>query len=303
MRRCMTDVARVPTDWRAGLLALGMRAVARLPWPLLAAAGAALGELAYWFAPRARRVGHINLALCFPELAPRARRGLLRAHFRALGSSGFTLPVAWWGAPARLKKLVRVRDRAQYDALVASGRAVILLAPHFVALDIGGMRLSLERPIVSMYRAPKWRPLARAFAQRERANAVLFERDGPLKQLIKFIRAGRPFYYLPDQDPGGAPHVFAPFFNVPTATLTALARMAQMTGAAIVPCATALTSQGAEVRLWPALEGFPSGDPLADAAHMNRAIEAMVRAYPAQYLWIYKRFKTRPGGGRSPYDR
>lgn len=289
-------------DWRASLLVWGMRAAARLPWRFLAAGGAALGEVAYWLAPRARRVGHINLRLCFPELTPLARRRLLRAHFRALGGSSFTLPLAWWGAPERLKRLVRVRDRAQYDAFTAAGRAVILLAPHFVALDIGGMRLSLERPIVSMYRAPKWQPLARAFAQRERANAVLFERNGPLKRLITLIRKGRPFYYLPDQDPGGAPHVFAPFFNVPTATLTALARMAQMTGAAVIPCATALTQAGAEVRLWPALAGFPSGDAAADAAHMNRAIETMVRAYPAQYLWIYKRFKTRPGGARAPYD-
>ena len=289
-------------DWHAALLVWGMRAAARLPWRFLAACGAALGEVAYWLAPRARRVGHINLRLCFPELSPPARRRWLRAHFRALGGSSFTLPIAWWGAPERLKRLVRVRDRAQYDAIIGAGRAVILLAPHFVALDIGGMRLSLERPIVSMYRAPKWQPLARAFAQRERANAVLFERDGPLKRLIKLVREGRPFYYLPDQDPGGAPHVFAPFFNVPTATLTALARMAQMTGAAVIPCATALTHAGAEVRLWPALEGFPSGDAAADAAHMNRAIETMVRAYPAQYLWIYKRFKTRPGGGRAPYD-
>lgn len=299
----MTNAAQAPADWRAALLVFAMRAIARLPWRLLATIGAALGEAAYWLAPRARRVGHINLGLCFPELARASRRDLLRAHFRALGRTSFTLPIAWWGAPARLKKLVRVRDRAQYDAYVATGRAVILLAPHFVALDIGGMRLSLERPIVSMYRAPKWRPLARAFAQRERANAVLFERDGPLKRLIKLIREGRPFYYLPDQDPGGAPHVFAPFFNVPTATLTALARMAQMTNAAVIPCATMSTPAGAEVRLWPALEGFPSGDAVADAAHMNRAIETMVRAYPAQYLWIYKRFKTRPGGGRSPYDR
>jgi len=138
---------------------------------------------------------------------------------------------------------------------------------------------------------------------RLRFGGALFERDSHLKGMIRLIRSGYPFYYLPDQNPGEADHVFAPFFGVPTATLTALSRIARLADAVVIPCFTRLLPKGDgyEIIFHAPLENFPSKDSLADAAQMNAAIEAGVREMPEQYMWTYKRFKQRPPGEPSLY--
>jgi KDO2-lipid IV(A) lauroyltransferase len=132
---------------------------------------------------------------------------------------------------------------------------------------------------------------------------VLFERKSSLKALIRHLREKRPFYYLPDQDPGGAEGVFVPFFGVPAATVTAMSRIAQMTGAVVIPCYNRILpwGRGFEARFGPPLEGYPSGDPRKDALRMNEEIEKIVRQNPEQYLWSYRRFKTRPAGSPPLY--
>ena len=123
--------------------------------------------------------------------------------------------------------------------------------------------------------------------------------------VVKTIRAGVPFYYLPDMDLGARDSVFVPFFGVPAATVTALSRIARLANAVIVPAVTRQLEDGAgyELRFYPAWENFPGGDEAADARRMNEFIEARVREMPAQYYWLHKRFKTRPAGEASPYER
>ncbi|MEK9627087.1 MAG: lysophospholipid acyltransferase family protein, partial [Gammaproteobacteria bacterium] len=119
----------------------------------------------------------------------------------------------------------------------------------------------------------------------------------------KAIRAGKVCYYLPDQDPGPKRAVFAPFFGIPTATWPVLGKLAELSRAAVLPCATYLTENGKrfEIVLGEPLDPFPTGTELGDAEKMNSVIERSVREMPDQYFWVHKRFKTRPPGSQSLY--
>ena len=286
-------------------LALGMLwPFSLLPLPMVWLLGGALGQVLYFVHARGRRSAARNIALCFPALPAAVQARLVRRHYRALGRAIMGVGFTWWATPRRQQTLVRMRDRDHYDRALAAGRPVILLAPHFLALDLGGLRLVQERPLISMYKQARnalidW--LMRR--QRLRFGGLLVERDAPLRPLIRRLRAGEPFYYLPDQNPGDAAHVFAPFFGIPAATVTALARMAQLAEAVVIPCFTKQLpyGRGYEIIFKPPLENFPSGDALADATRMNQAIEEGVREMPEQYMWTYKRFKLRPRGMPSLY--
>lgn len=292
-----------PYYWPHWLLLAGLRLLSLLPLPVLWVFGAALGELLFYLNRRGRRVALKNVSMCFPELLPQTGRRLVRRHFHALGQALLALPIAWWGSPRRLQRLVRFRDRHYYDQAVNAGRSVVLLAPHFVALDIGGIRLSQERLVVSMYKSPRSRFIDYMQRRRTRFGATLIERGGALKSLIRLIRAGRPFYYLPDQDPGNSAFVFAPFFGVPTATIKALSRIAELTEAVVIPCVTRQLpyGRGYQATFYPPLAPFPSNDAVQDAHCMNTAIEKAVLEMPEQYMWTYKRFRKQPAQAPSPY--
>ena len=281
-----------------------LRALATLPWPLLSAVGAGLGVLAYAVAVRPRRIARINIGLCFPELSARERERLVRRHFVAIGRSAFTTARLWWASDEEFRRRVRIVERASYDDALAQGRNIIFLAPHFLGLEMGGLRVSSEQPCISIYRAPTGVLAHVLLRRRSRFGALLWRHDAPLRSLVREVCDHKPFYYLPDLDPGGAQAVSAPFFGVPTPTLTALARIARLADAVVLPCYTRKLPGvgGFEVTIGPALTPFPTDDALADAARMNAAIEEGVRMMPEQYLWTYKRFKRVRRDGRSPYE-
>jgi KDO2-lipid IV(A) lauroyltransferase len=276
-----------------------IRLLLLLPQSWRVAIGAGLGGLLRRTLHRSRRTAERNIELCFPELNEWMRRELLHRHFRAFGAAMMGISLIWWAKANRLRRLVRFRHREYYDRALAENRKIILLAPHFLGLEVAGVFLAHERRIISMYKHPR-NDLADWLMRRSRLRfgGALFERDSNLKGLIRLIRAGYPFYYLPDQNPGEAAHVYAPFFGIPTATLTALSRIARLTDAVVIPCFTRLLpgGDGYEIIFHPPLENFPSGDDQADATAMNAAIEVGVRELPEQYMWTYKRFKQRPAG-------
>jgi KDO2-lipid IV(A) lauroyltransferase len=288
-----------PRYWPSWLAVALWRALALLPLPVLARLGAAVGLLGYRLYASRRHVAEINIRRCFPELPAREQDALVRAHFRALGQSLLDAGIAWWASPQRLKRLVRTRQREHYDHALARGRNIILLAPHFVGLEIGGVFLSSERPIASVFRHPDNPVLARVIERgRRRFGARLVEHNRPFKTLVRELRAGKPLYYLPDQDAGLRHSVFVPFFGIPAATFSALGRLAWLADAVVIPVLTRQLPRGRgyEIVFYPPLADFPSGDETADAARMNAEIERLVRACPAQYFWVHKRFKTRPRG-------
>jgi KDO2-lipid IV(A) lauroyltransferase len=283
---------------RAGLALL--KAVSRLPLPALRALGSALGTLAWWLAWPRRRVTLVNLRLCFPDMAERERRRIGLAHFRWFMASILERFVFWFGPEARIRALVRIENEAILHEHL--GRPLILLAPHFVALDAGGLRLAMESRFVTMYQRQKNPVLDAAMrAGRERFPGVVLSRQQGIRAAVRLVREGVPFYYLPDMDLGARDSVFVPFFGVPAATVPGVARLVELTGATVVPIVTRMTRDGYVCRFHPPFERIPGEDAVAATARMNAFIESCVRELPEQYLWSHKRFKTRPDGAPGPY--
>jgi KDO2-lipid IV(A) lauroyltransferase len=165
---------------------------------------------------------------------------------------------------------------------------------------MGGVRFTANTRIASIYVRQR-----NAIADRYLLHArgrfnqtVLASRHEGIRPLIKIIQSGLPFYYLPDQDQGRKESVFVPFFGIPTATVSALPRLAKVTGAKVVPLITRQLpgGQGYVARFYPAWESFPGDSIESDVTRMNHFIEERIREMPEQYLWLHRRFKTRPEG-------
>lgn len=274
-----------------------------LPMPVQALLGNAVGWLLSMKPGRRRDIVATNLRLCFPEAPEATRRRWLRQTYQTSMRAVLEHGVLWWSSDARLRRIVRIDNP---EAALGDGvRPVIWLAPHFVGLDMGGVRLTMDWKIASMY-APAKDPVSDKFMRHGRTrfqDIVLIARHEGIKATLGAIKSGRPFYYLPDQDHGRRNAVFVPFFGVTAATVSALPRLAKLTGAQVVPAITRQLSwgRGYAVRFYPPWENYPGGDLETDVAYMNAFIEARIREMPAQYLWLHRRFKTRPPGEPSLY--
>jgi KDO2-lipid IV(A) lauroyltransferase len=294
-----------PRYWYAwpvlALLVLSAWLPVRVIWVL----GTGLGRLFTFVPSSGYRNAKTNIDLCFPELTAEERMNLLKRHFRYAGVAILSLGITFFAPLWRLKRAARLEGQQHFDAARATGKNLIIMAPHFITLDIGGMRAGHDKSFVCMYRQARNPLLEYLFQRRTRTGAVLVDRLANLKALIRYIREGHPFYYLPDQDMGERASVFVPFFGIPAATVTALSRIAESTNAAVVPCVSRILphGRGFEVRFYPPFENFPSDDPVADARRMNQEIEKWVREMPEQYMWSYRRFKTRPNNEPSLYKK
>ena len=274
-----------------------------LPLRIIAAIGNGVGALLYLLAGERRKVGAINLKLCFPEMSEQARDKLLRDHFKMFARGLFERSILWWSSPERINSLIRVEGVEHFEAV--KGQAVILLTPHFVGMDAGGQWVAQQTDTVCMYANQKSAYMTELLLEKRARfrNQYLYSRQQGLRSIIKGMRQGMPFIYPPDQDQGVKDGVFVPFFGVPAATMTSVSRIAQMTGAKVVPSITRVLPGGAGYVLtfYPAWENYPSGDVVADARRMNEFIEQRILEMPEQYFWLHKRFKNRPEGEAKYY--
>ena len=275
-----------------------------LPLPVLAAFSRGLGALLYRLAGSRRRVGLRNLELCFPDMPAAERQALLRRHFNWLTQSLLDRAVLWWAPEARIRRLIHVEGDIGLAerAWQTEQRATMWLCPHFVGLDVAGAAILLKqpRPGASIYQSQSHPLLDRLMKQgRLRfGDAEIFPRQDSIKPLLRAVKAGRGFFNLPDMDFGLQDATFVPFFGVPAATLLAPSRLARMLDMVVQPVITEILpgGRGWKVRFQPPLADFPTKDAEADTAALNRYIEQEILAQPAQYLWVHKRFKTRPEG-------
>jgi KDO2-lipid IV(A) lauroyltransferase len=276
-----------------------------LPLPVLALLGRGLGLLLYALVIERRHVTLTNLGLCFPHLSPAEKSALARRHFMAFGRSFLELGLWWHASPERIRHLVRLEDGEKLAA--CKDRPVILLVPHFVGIDAGWIRLALEHSLVAIYTHQKNRVFEAAMnnGRLRFGNCALASRQEGTRKALKAMKAGRFFHYSPDMDYGPKESVFVPFFGVPTATITGLARLARLTGATVIPLLTRMEGRGWQTRyvarVGEAWADFPGTDELADARRLNAFIEAEVLQSPEQYYWLHKRFKTRPPGEQGVY--
>lgn len=278
-----------------------------LPASLNRAIIAFVGLLGWYIAGARRRVALTNLRLCFPEKTEAERIAIAREHFRAYVQAALEHGLLWHGSAQAIRDYVSLHDEHHWRQYREgeNKRAVIWLCPHFIGLDAAAIRISVDTAGCSMYSTQSNPDLDRLMYEgRTRFNpSKIFSRTEGIKPVIRAMREGYPFYYLPDMDFGARESVFVPFFGVPAATLTAVSRLTKLTDAVVVPVIVTQRPRGAgyDVRFYPALENFPSGDDVADATRINQLIEAHVLENVPQYLWTHKRFKTRPEGEKRFY--
>jgi KDO2-lipid IV(A) lauroyltransferase len=300
----MKNTARPPLTLRNAPAWLGVSVLwllAQWPWWLQRTLGTVLGGLLFIVLPRRRRIAARNLKLCFPEHDPATRKQLLRAHFAALGVGVFEFARAWWGSITPMRRNVQIEGLAPVQAILASGRGVLLVSGHFTTLELCGRLLCDHLPVSGMYRAHDSAPMEWAVLRgRLRYASAMYTREHVLGT-VRSLKRGGLLWYAPDQDMLGRDRVFAPFFGIAAGSITATHQLARLSGCAVVPFFHRREGGRYLIRLAPPLEDFPSLDPLTDTSRVNAAIEAMVRAAPAQYLWIHQRFKRRPPGEPSLY--
>jgi KDO2-lipid IV(A) lauroyltransferase len=258
--------------------------------------GKHIGNLVHRLAARRRHITEVNIRLCFPELSEDERADLVRKSFQANGIGVMELGLAWFRNPADFIPMTRVHGLDHLSAALDRGKGVLLLGGHYSTLDLGGSLVTQHIEADVMQRDHN-NPLMNAVmtrARERRYGKALDSKD--LRGLLKQLKHNRTVWYATDQDYGRKGIVFAPFFGVSAGSITATSRIAERSGCAVVPFShfRRENEHGYDIYFHPALENFPSGDDLADATLVNQTLEREIRKHPDQYLWMHRRFKTRP---------
>lgn len=294
-----------PYNWGQVLILGSLRLLGRLPWRVGLRLGEALGGAGYLVARERRRIARRNLELCFPDKDAAAREALVRENFRATGRALAETGLAWYGGPKVDRIPVTVVGEEHVHTAMAAGHAVIAMSGHFLSVELCARLLPDTIPTVAIYKPMTKRPvLDRAMYRARRRNVVDALARDDIRGMKRAMKDGRMLWYAGDQDYGRRHSVFAPFFGVPAATVTALSRLSRMGRATVIPLFFFREGDGSyRIEFQPPMDGFPSGDDLADATHMNRTLEEAIRRYPEQYLWMHQRFKRRERKGDDLYGR
>ncbi|HET6632143.1 MAG TPA: LpxL/LpxP family Kdo(2)-lipid IV(A) lauroyl/palmitoleoyl acyltransferase [Rhodanobacteraceae bacterium] len=292
-----------PRHWPAWLGVAAIWLAARLPHAALLRLGAGLGRLIAALPSGRKQIAARNLELCFPDMGAAGRAALLQRNLRDMGIMLGEFSLGWLGSDRHLARIrVELEGLEHLEALRVQGRGVLLVGAHFSHLELCARLVSRRFRIAGMYRRMD-SPVFEHVVLRARlgyADAMYTKND--VLGCVRYLRGGGVLWYAPDQDMRGKGHVFAPFFGIPAATITATHHLARLSGAAVLPFFHHRRDDGSYcIRLEPPLEDFPGSDVVADTARINGAIEAMVREAPEQYLWAHKRFKTRPPGAPNLY--
>jgi KDO2-lipid IV(A) lauroyltransferase len=287
---------------QTALLSGLLRGLSVLPYGLVARLGEALGFLLYLIPGKRRRILHTNLRLCFPEQSDAQRARLARASFQHVIRSYLERGLQWYGSAQaisgrmELDSAIDLQDR--YD------QPTIFLGFHFAAIEAVCMYYSILHPVASIY-TPMSDDVTEKISRERRARfgSRMIPRRGSARDILEVLKSGTPIMLAADMDFGLRDSVFVPFFGIQACTLTSVSRLAQLSGARVVPFVSEVLPgyRGYKLRIYPALSGFPSGNAQADALAMNQFLEARIRETPDQYYWVHRRFKRRPQGEASVY--
>lgn len=278
------------------------RTLSRWPRPAMCLLSGMIGRLVYVLVRRRRRIALTNLAIAFPDQSAAEREAIAKRHFKAFVISLIDRFALWEGPAKQLQHMVRVSGWSHLEEARDAG-PLIVLAPHFLGLDAGGLYLSSKMPVVSVYAQQKSQALTDAMtAGRGRfPDTSLVLRNEGLRAVLRHVKQGKVLYLLPDMDLGSRDAVFVPFFGLDAATVTTVSRLAKMTGAQVLPTVTRLQDDVYHLEIFEPWRDLSSLTSEAAAARMNAFIEARVREDPHQYLWTHRRYKTRPSGEPSVY--
>jgi len=251
-----------------------------------------LAWLTYNLAKSRRRIAEVNVDICFPELNAKEKEALVKEIFHENMQGYLDSGTAWFGNYRRFKPSLEVRGKEHFDAVIENGQGVVLAGAHFSILDLAGALTSLVTQLNVTYR-PLDNKLMNAVMMKGRyrfCSNAYHKKD--VKGFIDCLKRGESLWYAPDQDYGRKHSVFAPFFGKECSTITGLTFLSQSGNARTIPYSYHRKQDCQEY----ILEFFPplpdTGSEEQDAKAYNEWLERVIRRYPAQYLWLHKRFKT-----------
>ncbi len=292
-----------PRHWASWVAIALLRIIAALPFKAKLFAGKFFGLLAYRFAKKRRHITEVNIKLCFPNLNEDEQANLVREVFIQNGIGFFEIAWGWWVKPKALEGRYTVENIELLHQAQADGRGVLLVGAHFVHLDLCGAMLCQTAPMGVIYRKNNDPVMEKVITEgRLRIFSDVLERSD-MRTIARRLKAGAAIWYAPDQDFNHRQSVFAPFFGVPASTLTATSKLARLGNASVLGLFHYRDPKTHQYRIVfkPIDSAFPTGDEVEDATLVNRMIEDAVREEPAQYMWVHRRFKTRPPGEASVY--
>lgn len=262
-----------------------------------------LAVLVFVFGRERRSVTLTNLKMCFPNVSGLQRVLWCVQHMYLYLRTFLDRGWLWAGDAQVVKQRVHFENLDFLKSQLADGQPAILLAPHFLGLDAAWSRLTLEVDMVTMYSNQKNLVLNDLILKGRAAygDPVLLSRQEGIRPLVQAMKKGRPLYYLPDMDFGEKDSVFVDFFGHKAATVTAVSRLSRLLKGKVIPVTTRYQMGQYFVTVHPAMVGFPTDDDVESTQMVNHHIEEWVQKNVPQYLWLHKRFKTRPTGEAKIY--
>ena len=277
--------------------------VVQLPYPVIYRLGCGLGKLALRFMKRRAKIVHRNLELCFPEMSEQERRKMVVKNFESVGMGLMETGMAWFWPDSRVRKWFDVEGLDNLKRAQMQNRGVMVVGVHFMSLELGGRVMGLCQPMMATYRPHNNQLMEWVQTRgRMRSNKAMIGRNN-LRGIVSALKKGEAVWFAPDQDYGRKGSSFAPFFAVENvATTNGTYVLSRLSGAAMLTVTMVRKADYSGYRLFitPEMEGYPTDENQA-AAYMNKIIEKEIMRAPEQYLWIHRRFKTRPVGESSLY--
>lgn len=273
-----------------------------LPWRWQLALGGQLGLLLGKLAKSRTNVAKRNLELAFPDMPDTERARILRENLKNTGIALLEGGMGWWWPDWRVRGIGRVEGYEHIQAILDKGKGVFGIAIHNLNLEMNCRVIGTVHPSVVFYRRHN-NPLMEwiQYRGRSRANKLMIHKKG-VREMLNCLNDGDLCLYLPDQDYGARRSEFVPFFAVPDAATTTgtliFAREANCESVFVLPLRT---DDGYVIKILPGLEGFPSMDDKLDVTRINQKVEELVMQAPEQYLWMHKRYKTRPDSSLPSY--
>ncbi|WP_404416247.1 LpxL/LpxP family Kdo(2)-lipid IV(A) lauroyl/palmitoleoyl acyltransferase [Marinospirillum sp.] len=285
-----------PRYWPTWLGIGGLHICAWLPWKAKIALGKGIGQLALTFARERRHFTEVNIRLAFPEKSPEEQKQLVKETFLANGIGIMEIATSLVRDTHFLQERLTFLGKEHFEQARARGKGVLVMGFHFSVMDLAGALHSPFHKVDIFYKPHKNKVFNRFIEKGRERNFGQQINYRDLKTAVRRLRQGEVVWYTPDQDFGRKVSVFAPFFGVQAASITMTSRIVRMTGCSVVPVRVHRNKDDFTYTLefLPPLENFPSGDDVADATQVNQVIEKLIRIHPEQYLWMHRRFKTRP---------
>lgn len=293
-----------PRHWIYWLILGLLWMIVRLPYAWFMRLGKGFGYLVSFIPHYNRAVTAVNLKLCFPEKSEKERLSLMRKSYQSLGMAMLETAFSCFASNKRLKNRLYFHNPDFLDACEGSG--VLIVVPHYHVLEIVGRLVSMQVPELSAVYRPHRKPVIEYINKAHLSSnfhSVIPKTQA--KAMIRLLRQGGRLLFLPDIDAGSKQSIFARFFNIQTASVASVPKLVAL-GKAKVVFAHAYRREdlsGYELSFSAPLENYPSEDILWDVERVNFEMEKLIRQHPEQYLWQYRRFRTRPMGEADFYPR